>query len=80
MPTIIVYKPLKSQKMSKTKKHKPLGLFIENGEIGDTFLTEKGSSHVHALCKYYSRVATCVPIKGIKDDKVVNLIEITLIG
>ena len=80
MLTITNYKPLKSQKMSKTKKHKPLGLFIENGEIGDTFLTDKGSSHVHALCKYYSRVATCVPIKGIKDDKVVNLIEITLIG
>ena len=80
MPTIINYKLLKSQKMSKTKKHKPLGLFIENGEIGDTFLTDKGSSHVHALCKYYSRVATCVPIKCIKDDKVVNLIEMTLIG
>lgn len=66
--------------MSKTKKHKPLGLFIENGQIGDVFFTDKTSNHVHALCNYYSRVATCVPVKAIKDDKVVNLVEITLIG
>lgn len=74
------FTPSKNNQMSKTKNQKPLGAFIQNGEVGDTFFTDQKSNHVHALCKYYSRVATCVPIKGIKDDKVVNLLEVTLIG
>lgn len=66
--------------MQRTKKHKALGLFIEQAEVGSHFFTDKSNNHVHSLCKYYGRIATCEPIKAILGDKVINLVKITLVS
>lgn len=65
--------------MSKTKNIQPLGLFIQQGKIGDVFYTDKKSNYIHSLCQYYKRTATCDALKAIEEDKVVTLLKVTIL-
>lgn len=64
--------------MSKTKNIQPVGLFVQQGKVGEVFYTDKKSNYIHSLCQYYKRTATCESIKAIEGDAIINLLKVTL--
>ena len=65
--------------MAKTKDTQQLGDFIKNGKVGWITFTDKKSNNVHALCKYYNRVATCTPVKLIEGETMVSMLKVEIL-
>jgi hypothetical protein len=69
----------KNNQMAKTKDSLQLGDFLKTGKVGWEIFTTRPSNNVHALCQYYKRVATCVPVKIIDGDTLTPMTKVVIL-
>jgi hypothetical protein len=69
----------KNNNMAKTKDSLQLGDFLKTGKVGWEIFTTRPSNNVHALCQYYKRVATCVPVKVIDGDTLIPMTRVVIL-
>jgi len=69
----------KNNNMAKTKDSLQLGEFLKTGKVGWEIFTTRPSNNVHALCQYYKRVATCVPVKVIDGDTLIPMTRVVIL-
>jgi hypothetical protein len=65
--------------MAKTKDALQLGDFLKTAKVGWEIFTTRPSNNVHALCQYYKRVATCVPVKVIEGDTLIPMTRVVIL-